>query len=269
LSHELRDTGPRRVLRWPALDATGVVDAVVTTRTGGVSAGPYESLNLALHVGDDPARVVENRTRAAAAIGLGLDDLVFCRQSHGRAVAAVTTADRGRGAQSDEDALADADVLTTAEPGIGLVVMVADCVPMVLVDPVARLLACVHAGWRGTTQRVAQAAVEHLVALGASPERLVVGIGPAIQAERYQVGEEVVDAARHAFGARLDDVVRDDGTGRWQFDLWRANRVVLADAGVLDANVHLAALGTDDGDFFSDRAERPCGRFAVLARLTA
>lgn len=255
------------VLRWPALDATGALDAVVTTRHGGVSPAPYDSLNLGLHVGDDPANVIENRSRAASALGLSLDDLVFCVQSHGRAVAHVGPADRSRGARGDHDAVQATDALVTTDPGTGLVAMVADCVPLVLVDPESRVLSCVHAGWKGTVARVAAAAVEAMTGLGAEPGRIVAGIGPAVPPHRYQVGDDVRDAAADAFGPRLDQVLRPDGTGRWLFDLWSANHLVLAEAGVDPANIHLAAVGTEHDAFFSDRLVRPCGRFAVLARL--
>ena len=133
------------MLAWPAFDGHPV-DALVTSRQGGVSAGPYASLNLGLHVGDSTAAVLENRRRTAAALGADLGDLVFCHQSHGRNVQVVTAADRGRGTLSQDDAIAATDALVTAEPGVVLVVMVADCVPIVLYDPVARVLSCVHAG---------------------------------------------------------------------------------------------------------------------------
>jgi YfiH family protein len=265
--YEIGVAGVLRVLRWPALTATGVVDAVVTTRSGGASEGAYAGLNLGLHVGDDHAAVVANRGLAAGAVGLRLDDLVFCRQSHGRSVAQVGTADRGRGARSDDEAVADTDALVTTDPDVGLVVMVADCVPIVMVDPEARVLACVHAGWRGTTRRVTEAAVDHMAKLGAEPRRLVVGIGPAIAPDRYQVGEDVLDAARDGFGAQADRLVRPDGRGRWLFDLWAANRLVLSEAGVPAENVHLADVPTGTPHFFSDRSARPCGRFAAIARL--
>lgn len=241
---------------------------MVTTRHGGVSTGPYESLNLGLHVGDDPEAVQENRARAAATIGLELDDLVFCRQVHGRQVRRVGLADRGRGSRSEGDAIASTDAVVTTEPDVGLVIMVADCVPLVLVDPVSRVLACVHAGWRGTVAGVAEAAVEQMASLGADPARLVVGVGPAIPAARYQVGEDVVSAARDGLGeAAAERCVRPDGTGRWLFDTCGANVHVLTEAGVPGANIHLAGVGTDSDDLFSDRAVRPCGRFAVIARL--
>lgn len=264
------------MLAWPAFDSYAV-DVLVTSRHGGVSAGPYESLNLGLHVGDSAAAVLENRRRAAAALGADLGDLVFCNQSHGRNVHVVTAADRGRGTLSAGDAIAATDALVTAEPGIALVVMVADCVPIVLYDPVAQVLSCVHAGWRGTVARVSQAAVEAMTALGSDPGDIIAGIGPAISPDRYQVDHDVVEAAERCFGTGgaggtggIGSVLRPDGTGKWLFDLWSANRIVLREAGLRDGNVHLAAVPTGPAGgnrFFSHRAARPCGRFAAIAWL--
>jgi len=251
--------------RW-ALFAGHAVDALVTTRQGGVSTGPYSSLNLGLHVGDVASKVEENRRRAAAALGLELADLVFCSQSHGRGVAVVDRTDRGRGTTSLADALPDADAVVTATPGVGLVVMVADCVPLVLYEPAAQVLACVHAGWRGTVARVVDAAIEAMTTLGGRPDRILAGIGPAIA--DYQVGAEVAAAARHCFGTQVDELVQPDGTGRWRFDLKAANRRVLLDAGVQAENIEASGAATGEGSpFFSDRAARPCGRFAALAAL--
>ncbi|MGB3410700.1 MAG: polyphenol oxidase family protein [Microthrixaceae bacterium] len=266
-AYEFVASGGLRVLRWPRLDSTGVLDAVVTTRRGGVSDGVYDGLNLGLHVGDDPVAVIENRARAATAIGLDLDDLVFSRQTHGSKVAQVGLPERGRGTRSDSDALPDTDAVVTSTPGVGLVIMVADCVPIVLVDPIARVLGCVHAGWRGATQRVVAAAVEKMVDVGAERSRMLVGMGPAIPADRYQVGEDVLAAVTDAFAGEADQVIRPDGTGRWLFDGWMANLLALRDSGVAESNISLARLATGQGEFFSDRASRPCGRFAVLAAL--
>lgn len=254
------------VLEWPIFDGHPV-KAMVTTRQGGSSTGPYGSLNLGLHVGDDSEKVVENRRQAAAAIDLTLEDLVFCNQSHGRSVTEVTTDDRGRGTLTLDDAIPDSDALVTGEPGLGLVVMVADCVPIVLFDPGSRILACVHAGWRGTVARVVEAAVETMQARGADPGRILAGIGPAISPDRYEVGGEVKQAADDNFGAMADRVLTAKPGGKWLFDLWTANRCLLLDAGVRPENIGLAALGTGDGRFFSDRSVRPCGRFAAIARL--
>jgi hypothetical protein len=137
----------------------------------------------------------------------------------------------------------------------------------VLRDPVAGVLACVHAGWRGTVARACAAAVAAMVGLGAAPERVVAGIGPAIGADRYQVGQDVREAVTAAFRHGTGRVMRPDGTGRWLLDLPAANRLVLRDAGIADGNIHTTQYVTGDGLFFSDRSARPCGRLALIARL--
>ena len=257
------------VVIWPALAARGV-DAYVTTRRGGVSTDAYESLNLGLHVADQDERVLANRERVATALNASLDDFVFCEQVHRPSVAVITEEHRGRGARSVTDAMTRTDALVTAVPGIVLTVMVADCVPIVLFDPVARVLACVHAGWGGTVRGVTPGAVAMMRSLGSNPADIVAGLGPAIHPDRYQVGDEVVEAAEAAFQDRVDQVVHPDGTGRWTFDLWRANTIQLTDAGVPKTQVHVADIGTGPGsDFFSHRFEGPCGRFAAVARIRA
>jgi YfiH family protein len=253
------------VLTWPVFD-TFALDAVVTTRHGGVSAGAYGELNLSLMVGDDPDHVLENRRRAAAALDTPLADFVFAAQVHGNVAQVVGAADRGRGTVTAADAVPGADVLVTVDPGTVLAVLAADCVPIVLYDPVAHVLACAHAGWRGTVARAAAAAVSAMESLGAHPADIVAGVGPAVAAARYQVGAQVAEAATATFGDQASAVLEAAGPGRWRFDLWTANRLVLRAAGVPDAQIHTTDVPTG-GQFFSHRAEQPCGRFAAIARL--
>lgn len=264
-----RRAGGLTLLHWPVLETLGV-QAAVTTRFGGVSTGPYDSLNLALHVGDDPAAVAENRRRAAAAIGVGLGDLVLGEQVHGRAATVVDDDSKGRGTLDPGDAVPLTDALVTTSSTAVLVTLVADCVPVVLFDPVARVLATAHAGWRGTAAGVLTAALDAMETLGARPASTVAGIGPAASPHTYQVGEEVRAAFERCFGERaLDErLLVPVAPGRWLADLPRANRVALLDAGVPPASVHLTATPTGPaGPFFSDRATRPCGRFGLLARI--
>ena len=260
--------GDLDVLTWPVFDGLDV-DAIVTTRQGGASSGPYASLNLGLHVGDEPGCVLENRRRIAAALDAEPGDFVFCFQAHGPNVQVITATDRGRGTLTQDDAVRDTDALVTADPGVVLTVMVADCVPIVLYDPVAHLLACVHAGWRGTVARVSEAAVTAMRSLGSDPANVIAGLGPAIAPDQYQVGEDVLVAAQQGLGSGAGKVIREDGTGKWLFDLWTANQLVLEEAGVPGRNIQVAAVptGSANGLFFSDREVRPCGRFAALARL--
>jgi polyphenol oxidase len=288
----LRTSGGLRLLTWPAFDASGV-DAAVTARVGGVSSGPYESLNLSLSVGDDPGRVLENRRRLAAAFGADPGDFVFARQVHGAGVRVVGAADRGSGAFSLGDAIDGADALVTSSPGVVLAILTADCLPVVLHDPQAGVLACVHAGWRGTAAGVTAAAVAAMADLGARPGGIVAGIGPAVAPDRYQVGPDVHQAVTRTFGLAAAAFIRSDTTpdarpgttpearpdaaqDRWLLDLWAANRHALREAGVPDAQIHTTDIPTGPikptdpasiGHFFSDRAARPCGRLALVARL--
>ncbi len=282
----LRAVGRLDLLAWPALDASGA-DAAVTARSGGVSSGPYATLNLSLSVGDDPGCVLANRHLLAAGFGASLEDFVFARQVHGAGVRVVGAADRGSGAFGVDDAIADADALVTATHGVVLAILTADCVPIVLHDPVAGVLACVHAGWRGTVAGVSAAAVATMCALGSRPSDVIAGIGPAIAAARYQVGPDVHQAVTAAFGAAAPTFIHpdtrpdarpDSDPDRWLLDLWAANRHALVKAGVPTRQIHTTSLPTgpasptdptSPGHFFSDRTARPCGRLALVARLRA
>jgi polyphenol oxidase len=262
------------VLTWPAFGPLPA-DAIVTTRHGGVSAGGYATLNLSFAVGDEAANVRENRRRAAAAFGSDPGAFVFADQVHGATARIVSAADRGRGTADRADAIERADALVTADPGTVLAILVADCVPIVLYDPAAHVLACVHAGWRGTVAGVAPAALAAMATIGARPRDVIAGIGPSIAPGSYQVGGEVADAVRDAFGHEATALLRPDAAGgltspgRWLLDLPGANRYALRAAGVPDGQIHVAATPTGPGPglFFSHRAERPCGRFALAARL--
>ncbi len=277
-------------MTWPLLDDLPV-DAVMTTRFGGVSQGPYRSLNLGLHVGDDHDLVLHNRDLAAGLIGARLDDMVFCNQAHGRGVLVVTEKDRGRGARSTETAPEGIDAMVTAVPGLAIAMMVADCAPIALYDPHGHIAAVVHSGWRGTVVRVAEAAVRSMADLGASPDDLVAVIGPAVDPEQYRVGPEVMEAVSKCFAGDISDVIRPisgsgggsgsssssssgsgsgsgSGQGTYLFDLWEANRRILVEAGLRADRIASAGFPTGgDGPFFSHRSEQPCGRNAILVKL--
>jgi YfiH family protein len=256
------------LLRWEAASDHGA-DVAVTTRHGGTSIAPYESLNLGLHVGDDVDAVVENRARAAAGFGVPLDELVFARQVHGAGAAVVGPDARGRGTRSEADALSDTDILVTTSRRVTLAILVADCLPLALVDPDAGVLAAVHAGWRGTAAGAVGRAVRSMRDLGAEAGRLHAFLGPAVDPARYQVSEEVREALAAAVSpsALHDAVAQPDGPGHWLVDLVAANRQQLLAAGVPGEHIVDCGVTTADPAFFSDRAQRPCGRFALLARL--
>ncbi len=242
----------------------------VTTRYGGVSPPPYETLNLGLHVGDQPDNVAANRARVAGAFGVGLGTMVFARQVHGARAVLVGPEDCGRGVATEDDAVADTDILVTSSPGVTLVMLVADCVPLALVDPAAGVLAAVHAGWRGTAagRRCARRWPQCETAVPAPIGWWRSWARPSIP-RRYQVSDEVPHALAEAVHpAPLEPAVaRPDGPGHWLVDLDLANRQQLRAEGVRAEHIFGSGATTDDDPYFSDRARRPCGRFGLLARL--
>jgi YfiH family protein len=219
-----------------------------STRRGGVSTGRYATLNLGAKWGDDPEHVAHNRRRLAAAAGFDWTRLYTAKQVHGARVALVV-----EGTLAERVAATEADVVVTAVPGVVVGVYTADCVPILLADDEGRVAAA-HAGWRGTVAGVAGAAVEALVSIGAERERLRAALGPSICARCFEVGDEVADAF-----ARLapSSVIRHDDGRRPHVDLWEANRLVLAAAGVPEAAIDAAPPCTmcEPERFFSFRRD--------------
>ena len=247
------------------------VTAVVTTRHGGVSTGAYGSLNLGGHVGDEPEAVAENRRLLAAA--LGVDRLTIADQKHTATVAVVDGALAGRGHDGVADSAAafpGTDAMITNLPDVALTILVADCAPVVLYDPVRRAAGVAHSGRAGTLRGVVPKTVGAMTAaFGTVPGDLLIGIGPAIGAASYEIGPAEVSQVMAAFGEAGTRLLTPTRPGRATFDLAAAIRRQLAAAGVTGENVHDLAIDTRTGtdEFFSDRAARPCGRFAAIACL--
>jgi purine-nucleoside/S-methyl-5'-thioadenosine phosphorylase / adenosine deaminase len=247
------------------------VTAVVTTRHGGVSTGAYGRLNLGGHVGDDPAAVAENRRRLAAA--LGVDKLTVADQKHTARVVVVDGRVAGRGHDGVADAAAAfpaTDAMITSLPGVALTILVADCAPVVLYDPVRRAVGAVHSGRVGTIKGVIPETIKAMAAtFGSVPDDLLIGIGPAIGAASYEIGATEAAEVTAAFGDAWTRLLTPTRPGHATFDLVAAIHRQLGAAGVPGGNIHDLAVDTrtSTDDFFSDRAARPCGRFAAVARL--
>jgi YfiH family protein len=223
------------------------------TRAGGVSAPPYDTLDLGGKWGDDPARVAENRRRLARAAGA---PLFTTSQVHGVAIAHVRAGDA-----PEELWRVQADGLCTDRDDVALAVFVADCIPAVLVDPRTGAFAAVHAGWRGTLAGVLPAAVRALGEhFGARPADLRVALGPAIGPCCFEVGIEVAEAFEIGLpDARVAGVIHDaQPGGKPHVDLKRANRVLLERAGVARAAIDDGPECTscDRARFFSYRRDK-------------
>jgi polyphenol oxidase len=223
------------------------VDVFVTDRFNGVSAGPYESLNLGDHVGDDENNVRENRALVARAAGVDPEHLITVRQVH-----AATVLDGALVGHASEG-----DALVTDASDLALAILVADCVPLALTDTSSGRVALVHAGWRGLEVGVIARALD-----GFDVRTTHAFIGPSISKERYQVGPEVAQ-----YFTSVDGALTPDGGDRSRLDLRLVATRQLLDAGVDDDRIERSRDVTDGGEvFFSDRAQRPCGRFAIVAR---
>ncbi len=241
------------------------VSAHVSTRHGGVSPAPWNSLNFSVRRGDEPARVAENRARLADALALDGERPVTCRQMHG--VQAVRVDARHAGQMQE-----GADALVTDAAGLPLSLIFGDCVPVVLYDRAHHALGACHAGWRGTVDGAAAAALAAMMeAYGTRPADLVAGIGPSIGPESYEVGDEVLTAARQSVHQSSRFVFYPRGEqGKPHFDLWRANAAQLMALGVPASQIEISGIDTAmrTDDFFSHRAERGrCGLFGMVAWL--
>jgi len=227
-----------------------------STRAGGVSPAPYDSLNLGARWFDQPANVEENRRRLLRAFGVA-GPLYVARQVHGAGVAIVRAGD-------DPAAISrmEADALITNAPGVTLGVFVADCIPAVIVDSRSGAVAAAHAGWRGTVAGVLPAAARTMAAeFGARPGDLRVALGPAIGPCCFEVGAEVVEAFQAALGAAAAGVVAPSPrgvAGKWHVDLKAANVLLLERAGVPREAVDAGPECTchDGARFYSYRRDR-------------
>ena len=238
-------------IRWLAPDwpAPPNVRALTTLRGGGFSAGPYESLNLAAHVGDAPAAVARNRERLLSAAGIPTEPC-WLEQVHG---ARAIDADDWRPG-------VEADAIVAKRPGQVCVVLTADCLPLLLCDRSGSQVAAVHAGWRGLADGVIEAAVR---ALSVEPRRLLAWLGPAIGPDAFEIGGEVRERFVGADPA-ASALFRPGRTGRWLADIYGLARMRLRAAGV-DA-VHGGGHCTvrQAGDYYSYRRDGATGRMASL-----
>lgn len=235
----------------------------VFTREGGASAAPWHSLNLGGNVGDDPQAVRQNHVRMYAALGVDGERACSVWQVHSADVILANGPVQGR------RWLALADAMVTDRPDTPLSMRFADCTPLLFHDPVRRVIAMAHAGWRGTVLGVGSNTVRAMQqAYGCRPADIHAGIGPSIGPDRYQVGEEVVEAVQDYFGTTDGLIRRDASDGTAYLNLWEANRLDLYRAGVEQVEIAGLCTATRTDEFFSHRAEKGrTGRFGAVMVL--
>ncbi len=245
-------------LEYPLLADTGAVRHGFSTRLGGVSEGCFSSLNLGFHRGDQEEAVQENFRRIAASMGVRCEDMVLSRQTHTTNVWVVTEEDRGMGMtcpmeyskrasenpgrsasggfQLEADGkLEGVDGLVTNIPGICLVTFYADCVPLFFVDPVKKAIGLSHSGWRGTVGKIGRVTVELMQQqYGCDPSDILAAVGPSVCRDCYEVSKDVIERFRESFAEKYwKDLFYQKENGKYQLDLWKANAIIFAEAGIL------------------------------------
>lgn len=252
----------------------------VSTRIGGFSKPPYNTLNLGFHVHDNPAKVLKNRRLLATALDVPLNHFTVAKQVHQSNVKVITEELRGQGATSHHTAISATDAMITNVPNIYLMVFLADCVPILFFDPKKDAIGVAHAGWKGTLKFIAQKSVKALQRnFGSQPADIIAGIGPSIGPWCYEVGPEVITQVKNVFQTTGDFLElkhedRKTTNSKGYFNLWEANKRQLIQAGILDGNIEVAGICTccNADIFFSARHQKgKTGRFGagiILHRIT-
>ncbi len=245
-------------LTYKSLEETGIVSHGFSTRLGGVSEGVCASMNLSFTRGDNPEAVHENYRRISKTLGIDASRIVASDQTHTTNVRLVTEADCGKGVLIPKD-YTDVDGLITDIPGITLATFYADCVPLFFVDPVHKAIGLSHSGWKGTVHKMGEVTLEAMNEhFGTNPEDVIAGIGPSICQDCYEISEDVAMQFAEVFPK--EEILRpgrmsEEGP-KYHLDLWKANELILLDAGVKKENISYPGICTCcNPDFlFSHRA---------------
>lgn len=225
-----------------------------TTRVGGCSTNNYSSLNLGFNSGDLRENVIGNRIRLCAALPISPDRLVFPKQTHTANVKTVTAGFFDLATEAQKHFLDETDAVITNLQGVCVAVKTADCVPVLLFDSKRKVVAAVHAGWRGTIQGILSVTIHKMIKeFGTDPSDLIAGIGPSISPEVYEVGEEVWKQ----FSPEFYLASNPDKADKKLLDLWSANNQQLIDVGVPANQIEVARTCTfsDPDRFFSARRD--------------
>ena len=267
---EEKQVGEVLCLSYPLLKKTGIVNHGFSTRIGGVSEGIFSSMNLSFSRGDDEACVRENFKRMAETIGVEPNSLVFAAQTHTTNVRKVTAEDKGKGIVYPLD-YQDVDGLITNESGICLTTFYADCVPLFFIDPVHKAIGLSHSGWRGTVGKMGRETLRRMKEeYGTDAKDVIAAVGPSICQDCYEVSEDVIEKFKEAFDEIYwGELFYQKENNKYQLNLWKANEIILLEAGVPKENIAVTNVCTNCNSdvLFSHRATK--GERGSLAAFMA
>ncbi|MCD8391134.1 MAG: peptidoglycan editing factor PgeF [Firmicutes bacterium] len=234
-----------------SFEESGIVKHCFTTRLGGVSKGCYASMNLRSHSGDDWNNVLQNFQIISDIIGIDRDRLVLSKQTHDDVIHTVADDDLGNGILR-ENKFESADALITDKPNAPIAVFSADCVPLFFLDTKNRVIALAHSGWRGTVKRIGQKTIEKMKNdYNSNPENILTAIGPSIQEECFEVGDDVAEIFINEFGA---ETAKKYGE-KYHVNMQKAIRAQFLEAGIPASNIDDSGICTrcQSGLLFSHR----------------
>ena len=233
----------------------------ISGREGGVSDRYFDSLNLSFSVSDDSENVGENRQRLANELQINPNKFLFPWQTHSDNIKIILNPEGKR------DNLANTDGIITNVPGICISVLTADCVPLIFYDPSKQVIGAVHSGWRGTVKGIAGKMVQTFITeFNSKPSDILVGIGPSIGPDVYEVGKDVVEEVKKTFGKESELILNEKKNKKAYLNLWKANRILLEHKRIPPENIEKAYICTytDHEYFFSARRlGKDCGRFGA------
>lgn len=244
-------------LRIPAFEDSGMVKHCFTTRIGGVSQGIYNSLNTSDDKEDPVENVHRNLELVCGAIDVDYRNLVFAVQTHEDNIRIVKESDSGKGISVPND-INNTDGLMTNIPGIPLITFYADCVPLFFLDRKNKAIAVVHSGWKGTVLKIGAKTIRQMTeTYGTKPEDCLVGIGPSIGPECFEVGPEVAQEFKDSFD-NWNEFIKPFGIDKFKIDLWKANKLMLMDMGIPEKNITISGFCTKCNEdlFFSYRRDK-------------
>lgn len=247
---------------FPALAQLGLRHGI-STRIGGVSQAGLSSLNLGIKVDDEPQNLAINRRYFAEAVGVTDSRIVSSGQVHGTTVAVV-------GEENSGQRITETDALVTNTNGLPLLLFFADCVPLLIFDPIHKVIGLSHAGWKGTLHSIGPKTILTMQqAFDTNPSDCIIGIAPSIGPQDFEVDKPVMDEINNRWN-KLEQFSRSNRPGHWLIDLWHWNQLQFINAGVDPTNIHIAGISTASRPelFFSHRASQgTAGRFGVLMTL--
>jgi purine-nucleoside/S-methyl-5'-thioadenosine phosphorylase / adenosine deaminase len=250
--------GSIKYYQFDSLEGQGLYHAIFT-RLGGLSTYPWESLNFGASVGDDIERVIHNREIALKSVDIDPDTVYDVYQIHSTNIVITNKP------LNTNEPHVKADAILTNQPNVTLLMRFADCVPILLFDPRHQAIGIVHAGWIGTINRIAHKSIELMKEkFDSDPEHIICGIGPSIGPDHYSIGQDVIDKVKAGFLKEADGLLRYEN-GKTYFDLWKANRMIVEQAGVQKIEIAAICTQCNLSDWYSHRGEQgKTGRFGSI-----